>query len=98
MGISLEDEELYIERIEKNYRTKLSECKDSTEQKAKAEEAYKVLLAVYEELYGVGTAKPEQKKNEGLLMKLALLMAGVFLLSFAGVVYFVYRLQYAAGK
>ena len=93
LGISLEDEELYIERIEKNYRTKLSEYKDSTEQKAKAEEAYKVLLAVYEELYGVGTAKPEQKKNEGLLMKLALLMAGVFLLSFAGVVYFVYRLH-----
>ena len=93
LGISLDDENLYIDRIEKNYKAKLSECRDNEEQKSKTEEAYHILLEVYEELYGGGTVKPEEKKNEGLLMKFAVLIAGVFLLSFAGIVYFVYTLH-----
>ena len=92
LGISL-DEELDINTIEKNYKAKLSECGDDAEQRAKIEEACNVLIEVYDEFYGKSEGNTVVKKHEGLLMKLAVLMAGVFLLASAGVMYFVYKIH-----
>ena len=108
LGVSPDDEDLDIDQIEKNYNTKKSiydlkrfnpdtpEYREAKRMGANIEEAYEFLLDVYVELYGDGEeipAEPESSGHEALFMKLAVLMAGVFLLFFGGVVYFVYRLH-----
>ncbi|MBQ9390432.1 MAG: serine protease [Synergistaceae bacterium] len=96
LGISLDDDDIDIDKLERNYEAKISEYKDSENIRAKINEAYDVLLEVLAEIYEpeeTVTDEPERSKNEGLLMKIAVLMAGMFLLCFGGVVYFVYRIQ-----
>ena len=105
LGISPDDEDLDIEKVERNYRTKIAiydpsrfnpdtpEYREARRMRADIEEAYKYLLEVYEELYAPEEPKPDNRKNEGLLLKMAVVIAAVFLVSFGGVVYFVYRLH-----
>ena len=65
------------------------------------EEACEVLVDLLAESEQEDDEEPEEasghqkdtQKHEGLFMKLAVLMAGVFLVSFGGVMYFVYRIH-----
>ena len=91
LGISLDDD-LTVELLESRYQAKLSECGNDQEKRAKIEEASNVLVDLYAELYESDDGG-QQKRNESLLMKMALLMAAVFLLSFGGVMYFVYKIH-----
>lgn len=90
LGISLDQEELDIDEIEEKYFAKLSQCGNNAEKKAQLEEACNILIDLYDELY---SDNDEKKHNESLMMKFALLMAGMFLLSFSGVMYFVYKIH-----
>lgn len=99
LGISLDDD-LTVELLEKKYNAKLSENRDSPEKRAKIHEACEVLVdlfaesgSAYDEVPEAGISQKIAEKHEGLFMKLAVLMAGVFLLTFGGVMYFVYRLH-----
>ena len=99
LGISLDDE-LTVEVLENKYRTKLYECGDSREKRAKVNEACDVLVDLLAESEEEDTDTEEEsgqqkiaEKHEGLFMKLAVLMAGVFLLSFGGVMFFVYKIH-----
>ena len=93
LGISLDDDKLDISKIEENYTARLSECGDDPEKTAKLEEACNVLIEVYDELYGGTKGSKEEKPHDSLVMKLVLVMAGVFLLSFAGGMYFLYKVH-----
>ena len=92
LGISL-DGELDINIIERNYTAKLSECGDDAEQRAKIEDACNALIEIYDELYGNAKSNTVEKHHDSLVMKLTLVMAGVFLLSFAGGMYFLYKVH-----
>lgn len=102
LGISLDDV-LTVELLERKYNAKLSEYRDSLEMRAKVNEACEILLDLYmspEDGEYNEQAEHEShpqnrphEKHEGLFMKLAVLMAGVFLLSFGGVMYFVYKIH-----
>ena len=100
LGISLDDD-LTVELLENKYRTKLYECGDSRSMRAKVNEACEVLVDLLAESEPDNNEEPEEEsaqrngaeKHEGLFMKLAVLMAGVFLLSFGGVMYFVYKIH-----
>ena len=93
LGISLDDEELDINKLEKNYIAKLSECGDNAEKKAKIEEACNILIELYDELYGETKGNNEDKRHESMMIKLAVLMAGMFLLFFGGITYFFYKIH-----
>ena len=98
LGISPDDEDLDIEKVERNYRTKIAiydpsrftpntpEYREARRMHADIDEAYKYLLEVYEELYAPEEPKLDERKNEGLLLKIAVVIAAVFLVSFGGVV------------
>ena len=87
LDISLDAEDFDLEQIKANYKSKLSECGDSQEKRKILDEAYSLLLEVHAELYG--TEDDKSDKAEGQLMKFAALIAGIFLLCFGGVVYYV---------
>ena len=89
LDISMDDD-LDLVVLEKNYKEKLSAFGNSQVNRTKIDEAYNILCDLYDELYA---HEDEKKKHEGLLMKFAVLLAGVFLLSFGGVIYFVYRIN-----
>ncbi|MBQ7215488.1 MAG: serine protease [Synergistaceae bacterium] len=100
LGISL-DEDLTVDLLERKYKAKLYECGESREKRARVNAACEVLVDLLAESEPIDDEEPEEnsghqrsaEKHEGLFMKLAVLMAGVFLLSFGGVMYFVYRLH-----
>ena len=81
-----------INKLEAAYNAKISISQDSRE---KLEEAMNILLEIYDAEH-----KPENKqedkneeKHEDLFMKLVVLMAGIFVLCFAGVIFFVYKIH-----
>ena len=99
LGISLDDD-LTVEVLENKYRAKLAECGDSREKRIKVNAACEVLVNLLAESEEEDTYPEEEsgqqkstEKHEGLFMKLAMLMAGVFLLSLGGVMYFVYKIH-----
>lgn len=63
LGISLDDTELDLNKIERNYEAGLKYA--SEDMRMKIEEAHKILLEVYAELYGQGTS---EEKHEGMLV------------------------------
>lgn len=93
LGISLDNEELDINEIEEKYLSKLSKCGNDTEKKDQLEEACNILIDLYDEFYGGTNKQKAESRHESLMMKIALLMAGMFLLSFSGVMYFVYKIH-----
>ena len=100
LDISLDDD-LTFDMLEKKYKAKLAECGNSREKRAKVNAACEVLVDLLAESESEEDEESEEEsrqqkraeKHEGLFMKLAVLMAGVFLLSFGGVMYFVYRIH-----
>ena len=99
LGISLDDD-LTVEVLENKYRAKLAECGDSREKRIKVNAACEVLVNLLAESEEEDTYPEEEsgqqkstEKHEGLFIKLAVLMAVVFLLSLGGVMYFVYRIH-----
>ena len=88
LDISMDDD-LDLAVLEKNYKAKLAVFGDSQVNRAKINEAYNILHELYDELY----ASENHRSNEGILMKFAVLLAGMFLLCFGGVMYFVYKIH-----
>ena len=100
LDISL-DEDLTVDVLERKYKAKLAECGESREKRVRVNAACEVLVDLLAESEQIDDDEPEEdsghqrsaEKHEGLFMKLAVLMAGVFLVSFGGVMYFVYRIH-----
>lgn len=103
LGISPDDDDLDLDQMERNYNAKRSiydlkrfnpdtpEYREARRIRAEIEEAHEYMLDVYEQLYGEDDSETEN--HEDKFMKLAVLMAGIFLLCFGGVVYFVYSIR-----
>ena len=88
LGIS-PDEDLDINQLEENYDRKVVGL---TPQERKCiDEACEYLLKVYDDIYG--SEKFDSRSRDATFMKLAVLMAGVFVLCFGIVVFFVYRVH-----
>lgn len=89
LGFSVDDK-IDIDKLEAAYNAKLSISQDSRE---KLEEAVNILLEIYDTENNKPDSAITEEKHENLFMKLAVLMAGVFVLCFAGVVFFVYKIH-----
>ena len=104
LGISF-DEDLDVNELKKNYEAgKLRynperfphgspDYTKATETCSKLDEAYRCLSDLYIELYAgrEDSAKDDEKhKHESLFMKFAVLLSIIFLVSFAGIMIFVY--------
>ena len=105
MGISPDDEDLDIDQIERNYKTKISiydpqrfiddtpEYREAQRMRANIEQAYEYLTEAYRDLYGVEeppeTPKPKPQRNN-IILKLALVMTTITTICLGVFLYFVH--------
>ena len=102
LGISLDDEELDIDRIERNYTTKLSiydprrfnpdapEYREARRMRRNIEEAYTVLMDAYDELYGADDEDDYTPPNRHTLLKVTALTTTIAALCLAGFIWLTY--------
>ena len=88
LGIS-PDEDLDINQLEENYDRKVVGL--TPQERKRIDEACEYLLKVYDDIYG--SEKFDSRSRDATFMKLAVLMAGVFVLCFGIVVFFVYKVH-----
>ena len=99
LGISPDDEDLDIERIERNYEARTAiydpsrfmhgtpQYREAVRMRANLDEAYEYLTEAYYDLYGHDDPPESPRKNNNILLKLALAMTTITAVCLA---YFLY--------
>ena len=100
LGISLDDEDLDMDRIERNYKTKLSiydprrfstdtpEHREARRMRRSIEEAYTCLVETYDELYGADGGGED--RSTGTLLKVTAATTTIAALCLAGFIWLTY--------